>query len=260
MSLKNTQQLFSDALLTANPDVSHHPVESLIRTTGDLSAKQRLDIYRSTGVTAQINALKQIYSVCEQVVGKRAFASMSRNYALAHPSHSPDLNVYGDSFNEYVDKVQREHGYTDFYYLKDLCSLERLWHNAYYAEDDAAFDFIAFQAEYSKGAEVMLKLSHSLTLMKTEYPVHLIWQQHVDQQQKSVVKSTQEIYFICIYRDEFQPKVEVINDSCFYFLLACQHEMSLQDIAMDEQCLSAMNVIPDFIERGWISGFSSQEK
>ncbi len=256
MSLLDTQKQFSDALISTDWQDRKHPAEKLIKSTDLLSSRQRLAIYRNTGLTARINVLKQIYPVCESIMGARSFNNLAHDYALESIPRSPDLNLYGGNFAEFVDKMQQIVILGEYQYLKDLCWLEWLWHAVYYRENDQPFDFDAFEKYSDQPEKVHLTLSHALEIMSSDHPVHLIWKQHRTEQTDLSVAGLQEPEYLCIYRDEFIPKVDKISWPVFELLEACRRGDSLQKLSSNSKLSSAMQELPALIERGWISGFN----
>lgn len=256
MSLRETQKLFSDALKSSSWQENRHPAEDIISDKGNLSVRQRLEIYRNTGLTARISALEQIYPVCRMIIGERPFANLAGAYAMKTMPDSPDLNLYGHSFIQFMSEVQRQAEFKDYSYLQDLCELEWLWHGVYYREEDKAFNFSKF-AEYSKQADkVFLTVNHALEIMCSDYPVHRIWQANREKQKSNRVSGLAETEYLCIYRDGFTAKVEVIDAPLFNLLNICRRsDVSLQGLALDNAVLPALSRLPDLIARGWISGF-----
>ncbi len=257
MSLRNTQAVFYDAISKPAGDDSEVLAVELIKKTGNLSALQRLDIYRNTSLVSKISALQQIYPVCESILGSRVFKNLAYDYAMQQASYSNDLNGYGALFAAFIDNaLQTHHELVGFNYLHDLCTLEWLWHKAYYQANDSVFDFVAFALHSDKPAEVSLNISYSLEIMTSDYPVHLIWQQYRDQNMHASVAGLDETEYLCIYRHDFIPKIEKINQAEFALLNACRQGRTLEDMASDEALLVALSLMPEMIKRAWICGFN----
>ncbi|HSS29308.1 MAG TPA: DNA-binding domain-containing protein, partial [Usitatibacter sp.] len=94
-------------------------------------------IYRRNLFANLGNALAATYPVVQRLVGDAFFREAARQYVLAHPSHSGDLNDYGASFAGFLARYP--HAAT-LAYLADVARLEWACHESYGAPDAAPFD------------------------------------------------------------------------------------------------------------------------
>jgi len=261
MSLRDTQAVFFDAISKADGNASQESAVALIKSTGQLSPQQRLAIYRNTGLASRIKAIQQIYPVCESILGMRVFRKLAHDYVSKYPSYSNDLNSYGERFSVFMGHaVQTHSGLDQFNYLQDLCTLEWLWHKVYYQDDDSTFDFEVFAVHSQSPDQIVLTLSHSLEIMETNYPIHLIWQQHRDQQLQSAVEGLSKTDYLCIYRQGFVPKIVKISQPYFALLSACRQGKTLAEIALDKQLSMALQDLPKMITKGWVCGFTHHDQ
>lgn len=193
--LYNIQQQFSNAILhNDSADLS------FIKSTRNISQEQRIDIYRSASITAKISCLRQIYPICEMIIGDNMIKRMAYDYAISAESPSHDLNVFSEPFYKSVSRIIELHkGMNETPYLADLCRLEWLWHNAYYQANDDDFDFKLFSEDIDNNKVIKLNVSHSLSLMSTRFPIKLIWQQHRIKQSNNV-EPLQNIDYLCVFR------------------------------------------------------------
>ncbi len=257
MSLRQTQKLFSEALNCQHWQQERHPAEDIICDKGMLSPRQRLEIYRNTGITARINVLAEIYPVCRAIIGERPFTNLAHDYAIDNIPNSPDLNLYGIDFPQFIQGVQSGVEFADYQYLHDLCMLEAHWHGIYYRQNDPPFDFEYFEKCSHQPEGIFLTVSYALESMQSDYPIHHIWQKHKENQEVTAVSSLEETEYLCVYRDGFTPKVEKTDHATFALLNACREgDLSLQDLSLDAQFSAAIQALPTLINRGWVSGFS----
>jgi len=192
-------------------------------------------------------------------LGAGTFERLARDYAESHTSRSPDLNLYDEGFSGFVgEAVRRISTLRDYEYLQDLCMLEGLWHAVYYRQDDDPFDFSAFATCSSQPGHLKLIPSHSLELMVSNHPVHLIWLCHREQRPPASVPGLHEPEHLCIYRKEFVPVIEPVDKPGYDLLNACKQGYSLDDMAADRHLSACMQELPAMIQRGWISSFSFQ--
>ncbi|MFT6898560.1 MAG: hypothetical protein ACJA13_002982 [Paraglaciecola sp.] len=262
MTLREIQRQFYHSILSSPiGEQSNSELDCLIKTAGQLSPQQRIDIYRNTGISSRIKALQQIYPACELILGKRTFNRIAYEYAINTPSISNDLNTYGEMFASMLDKtVQTHNELAEFSYLCDLGKLEWLWHKVYYQENDNQFDFDVFAVHSQKPDEIILTLSHSVELMVTHHPIHFIWQQHRDRAIQTEVIGLNEPDYLCIYRKDFIPKVTKINKAYFSLLTACRQGRTLGYIALAPELSVGLQALPELIKQGWICGFTTHNK
>lgn len=261
MTLRETQRLFSHSISSPIGGYIESENVDFVKQTGQLSRQQRLDIYRNTGISTRIKALQQVYPVCESILGEKTFQRLAYDYAINTRSLSHDLNIYGENFKNTLEKAIQMHGeLAEFIYLSDLSKLEWLWHNVYFQENDEKFDFKSFAFHSQKPDELILTLSHSLELMSTHYPIHLIWQQHREKNMKAEVIGLNDPDYLCIYRQDFIPIITKIHKSHFALLSACRDGKTLADIALDIELSVGLQALPELIKQGWICGFTHDSK
>ncbi len=88
-----------------------------VRAGGPTSPIERLDVYRHAYFIRLERALAHDFPVTEKMLGKKAFAHFAGDYALAHPSGSPNLRAFGHSFSAWL-RVEENH------MLSDLAAIE----------------------------------------------------------------------------------------------------------------------------------------
>ncbi len=253
------QTLFARSL---HPTVSQ---ETLLRSTqtlrqqGGLSPEQRLMIYRNNVTTSLIFALKDIYPVIVQILGDNYFSLMTQDYVWSADSSNPDLNHFGRDFPSYLEQqVQTTPALEELPYLPDLASLECAWHAAYYADDDPVFDFDGLAQVAQQGQPIRLKVSHSLCLLASDYPVLTLWKLHRYHQSPDSLNSVAQTEYYCLYRKHYSPMAIRLNQTDFQFLEACQQGCNLDTIASNENMAGPLSKIPMFIRHGLICSFEPE--
>jgi len=133
-------------------------------------------VYRGNVQGNWRDALANAYPIVRKIVGEGFFAGLARDYALAHPSTSGDLNEFGASLPEFVAAYAPT---LDLPYLPDVARMEWLAHRAYYATDPAPFDFQALSA-LSHDAALRPVLAPACSLMSSDWPLARLWLIHQD--------------------------------------------------------------------------------
>ena len=259
MPLANIEQAFVANLLQQKANEAEFLSELL--PVGSLSEKKQLSIYRSNVNGAHQKVLGQIYPACLNILGEDYFNQLCRVYRFAYPSTDPDLNKYGKYFSVFIKKQSKIHNeLNDFKYLADLAWLEWCWHSSCFAKDDATFSFEKLAlVKAANQSKLVFNLSYSFSLHATVYPLLEIWNanKNIAADEQEFVMPETENYF-CILRGGFTPVVNILNRQQYNLLKLISENLSLTQLAEVDVELVAdfQNQLMDFIEQGWVSGFS----
>lgn len=136
-------------------------------------APRRFAVYRNNVVSALINAVAGGFPAVQRIVGDDFFRAMARAYVLAEPPTSPVLLDYGTTFPDFIAGFAPA---ASVPYLSDVARIERLWREAYHAEEAAPLgpDALAGIAE-AELPGITFGLHPSLRLMRSRYPALTIW-------------------------------------------------------------------------------------
>jgi len=69
---------------------------------GQISAEERLQIYRNNFVMSLTEVLQATYPMLKEVLGEECFDAIARHYILSHPLKQGDVSGYGKHFNQTV--------------------------------------------------------------------------------------------------------------------------------------------------------------
>lgn len=132
----------------------------------------RFAIYQASLIANMGDALRDTYPVVDRLVGEGFFTHAARGFIAAHPSKSGDIHDYGTAFADYLAGLQQASGLS---YLPDVARLEWLAHEAFHAAEGAALS-LATLATLPSALYCGLRLLPSVRLLRSDYPVHRIWQ------------------------------------------------------------------------------------
>lgn len=128
-TLREIQERFTAAIFT--PDAAQDDLLALLEEPGAVG-RQRLATYRRSVIGNLLHALEATYPVVAKIVGGPFFREAGRQYVLAHPSRSGDLNEYGGDFADFLADYAHA---AELPYLPDTARLEWLIQTVYYAPD-----------------------------------------------------------------------------------------------------------------------------
>lgn len=141
---------------------------------GNLTAAQRLAIYRGSIYGNLRAALRDVYPVVNRLIGEACFDSVATCFIQETPSPSGDIHGFGAEFPQFLRHFPAT---ADLVYLPDVASLEWQLHEIYYIAEPPPLDMTALAAlpEHVHG-NLVFTLNPACRLLTSAYPVALIWQ------------------------------------------------------------------------------------
>ena len=168
--IANGQQAFAAALFA--PDAAA-PVLAQLK---DGAGEHGLALYRGNLTATWDKTLSAAYPVLRQLVGEEFFSALTRAYGMAHPSADADLNRFGASFAEFLERFEHVAGYP---YFPDVARLEWALHCAHFAADASGLDASALGALTPEQLETARFTLHpACTLLASSWAVVALWQAH----------------------------------------------------------------------------------
>lgn len=182
-----------------------------IRKAKDLSQRERLDIYQDSIKEGLANALRDIYPVCEKLVGDKFFTGMAYRYIEQTPSHSSNLFDYGKTFPSFVATFEPA---SSLPYLSDVCRLELACHEAYYAPDNQPIDVRALETiNAAEQADTVFKLPTGSTLIQSPYPILRIWEANQDDYQgNEIVNLDEGGVKLLVWRQDMHIRMNLLSE------------------------------------------------
>lgn len=252
--LVNFQDVFIETMLQTQKQAEEDGaqlIQAYLLATDKLTTNKQVNIYRSSIHSGLINALSDIYPVCEQVTGESFFYAMSDVYIQSHPSSSPDLADFGDDFSEFI--MQFPHT-QNMPYLSGVAEIEWAYHRAFHALDEAGFDFVSFSAySVDELMQCIFLLPASCNFVESNYPVDEIWNMH---QTDSVVEMQLQLeprYFM-IFRKGYDIHIDKLTGEQYSFLQSINKNMPFVEVCEEfTETLDASQLLVECLQRGWIN-------
>ena len=108
------------------------------------------------------------------LVGEEFFSYAAETFAKTYPSRSGNLDDYGTEFADFLESFAPA---ASLRYLPDVARLELLVDRLMTAEDDRRVRGVAAPlAAYDVRLDDTLKLAAGCRLLKSDFPIHRIWQ------------------------------------------------------------------------------------
>lgn len=232
-----------------------------VREGGRISRDRRVDIYRTTMREAHVRALASTYAGCEKILGVRYFRQLASEFYNRHPATHPDLNRYGEAFPDFVqDFIEHHAELAEYPYLPDLARLEWAYEQAYYAKEDAAFDFEGLATlEEDTYRRLHFVLGTPVSMLRSVYPVLELWEAQRGQEAIREIEAIDEPQYLCITREDFKPVIHRIDHALWWVMDQVNQGCTfgeLETLARQGTVeISLQAIIPELIVRKWVSGF-----
>ncbi len=226
----------------------------IISSTPQLSARERLAIYSGSIMAAHIEVLQEAYPVCNRLVGSDFFKMMAAYFVQQNPSRQPTFNDYGKEFSFFIKQYPPA---KSLCYLPDIARLEWAWHVAMYGEYNDTFEWTKLE-NFSTDRYNYMKfaLPKDGTLLRSEYPIHHIWQVNQEQAVDKIISLDEGGVFLFIWRKQYVMHMDVLTEQEYLVLNAIASGKSLQELIdwAEQNNLSDnfINIMQQCMKYGWI--------
>jgi len=184
---------------------------------GDTSQTvERFSRYRDSLVATWEKSLAGAFPVVQRLVGDECFAAMSRDFGLAHPAATGDVNAYGAEFPEFVGRSSLG---SDYPYFLDVARLEWAVQRAYYAADDIALlpqALLRLTPEALDSAE--FKLRSACGLLDSPWAIADIWHAHQTLGDVVLSEALDVPSYVLVCRPAWRPLVVALSAASHRFL------------------------------------------
>jgi hypothetical protein len=254
LSLAELQRQFVRGLNSQNTAIF-----DLIRATDTLSAQQVFAIYKSSINGALQGTLKEIYPVCNKLVGDDFFIAMINEYIVQYKSYSPDLGGYGKDLAFFITNFEPAKSLP---YLADIARLEWAWHAIFSAAPCQGINYTELAECYvTKGEQIIFSLPTASTLITSPYPIHLIWQANQedrDNEQVIVLPDNRKFYYL-VWRERLTMRIDPIIETEWQILSWIQAKMNLggicQQLAVKFPRIKLESLLLKWVQVGWLATF-----
>ena len=234
IQLAQLEQRFLDGVMGRDASVAN------AFQAGEISAEKRLAIYQNNVFSNYRSALEAIYPAVLRLVGEEYFYYAASRYIRSYPSSSGDIHHYGHEFAELLAGLP---GAAELAYLPDTARLEWLVHEAFHAANHEQIDLGRLQSvapeEYGN---LRFKLHPAARLMKSNFPVHRVWQvNQPDYSGEVTVDLSEGGEALLVMRRDFVVEVAAVSPGEFAILTAFS-----QGVAFGSAIELALAAEPDF--------------
>lgn len=224
-----------------------------VKNQGELTAEQRLGIYRGSVHGILTQALADTFPVCKALVGETFFDRMTDVFIDQAPPNTPFFSEYGSDFSAFLSDF---HAVQSIGYMKSVAALEWARSQAWHGINQEASDFsLLGQLPPEEQLACFFELPSSAQLLSLEHDAEKIWLAH--QADNDVNLSDVDINQakqLLIWRQARQVLMSDLSSDQFAFLQAVQEGKTLNELAvLFAETLSER--LTESIQHGWVIAF-----
>ena len=218
------------------------------------SSDPKRDVYRANLLANAHSALAAAYPVVRRLVGDAFFRELSDRFALAHPSRSGDLHLYGAELGGFLAHYAPAR---ELACLPDVAALEWAIATAYHAGDARGMDYEALAAiPDAQRNDIGLLLQPAARLIASPHPVLAIWEANQAERDGTPERS-EGPDLVLVHREGFAVRTRLLSRGEWDFLDALRARRTLAEIASDASLAGALaSEVVKWARLGLIDGFA----
>jgi hypothetical protein len=252
-ALKQLQTDFSGAIFSEQRDA----IADAVLAQGELSASERVGIYRNSVHGILWQYLASLYPVCNQLVGEKFFEGFCDLFIDQHPPATPFLADYGTGFAAFI---QQHPAFAKMRWIHQVAALEWARHQAWHAVNQPATDFAALATlTEAQQPAVKFRLPESMQLLHSPYAIHHVWLAHQpeDHPEKIALEDIQleQENYVMVWRKQRELHQLAVSQQQWAFLTALQQQQTLAEVTETFQEQSG-GLLTQAIQSGWVISFN----
>lgn len=255
MSLRELQGVMIEAMF--KPEEELQAAAQWVKQQGELSAEQRVGIYRHSVQGILKQSLKSIYPVCEQLVGDAFLDMLADQVLTTQPPETPFLPEYGEA----IVKALHEHpALAEMSWIAAVAQLEWARHHAWHGINQVPSDFALLGTlNEEQQLKVCFELPQSMQLIQSDFAIDDVWLAHqpenkIDLERIQIKKQT----YLIIWRAGRSLRQNNVTAEQYRFLEMVSQGANLQGLT--ETFQEQLPVyLSEAISQGWIISFVTSE-
>ena len=174
MNVKELQIQFSESLL-----YQHDNIINQIKTVDNISAKQRLQVYRNSFIMGTIEALSITYQHTHSLVGEEFFNAVSRQFILENPPIENNIMIYGEALPNFLETLSQ---LSSMPYISEMARFEWFLEqtsNTPVQDDTLDLDQLSKVPEEDLG-KLQFKIPKQITIFKSTQNIFHLYQMLIE--------------------------------------------------------------------------------
>lgn len=215
-----------------------------------LDSSDRLDVYRNTLASVLTTALRISYPAVHRLVGTEFFEGATRVFIAVHPPSAACLDLYGAQFAAFLADFDPARSLE---YLPDVARLEWVVNRALHADDALPLgpERLPALAEID-GARARLVPHPAVALLRSPYPVDVIWRAVLDQDDTALagVDLGNDPAWLLIERSDAGVNVQRMAEAAWRFTAALCDGNPLHTVFAEATAFDPTLLLADHFSRG----------
>jgi hypothetical protein len=236
--------------------VAHDGGISVHLIDGDIGARERLDIYRSTFASVLTRALHLSYPAVRRLVGAEFFEGAARIFIEAHPPGGACLDDYGVEFPDFLSGFAPA---SSLPYLPDVARLEWAVSRALHAADAEPLDALGLAAlGDAEQARVTFVPHPSLAFVHVRHPADDIWRAVLEEDDAalSAINPAASRAWLLVHRLPEGVEVGRMSESAWQFTAALCAGLPLAAALAEAKDTDAPALLAEHLAAGRFADFS----
>lgn len=258
-ALLEVQRRFASALRSVEGEGAVLPL-----LAGDADRNRMLlAIYRGNSVASANAALALAYPVCRRITGGDYFDGLVRHYRAATPAVDGDLNRYGSTFADFLDRFEPVR---ELPYLPDVARLEWSVHAAAMAADAVPLGGGAFAGlDADSLCAARLRMMPGFALHGSVWPIADIWLQHQPDAADELDIDLDQPQRTAVWRDGVRVRIAAIGVGAHAFWAAAALAGACigdawAGAALHEADFNLAATIEQSITSGWLQALHTRKQ
>lgn len=234
LSLFDIQNHFKNSVIQQqNNRLNQYIIEN------NISADQRLQIYRNNVFITLTETLQSIYPTIQKLVGEEFFSAIAYEYIKQHLPISGNLHDYGNYFAKFLFSFPHAQSLP---YLPEVAQLEWAYHEVFHESNANTFDLKKLEAiPIEQHNHLKFKLNPASRLFTFDHPVLTIWQFCQQNSPTETLDINTDGEKILIIRRQLDVSFKKLTDGEFCLLSALN-----TGLILEQACAYTLQAEPEF--------------
>lgn len=224
LTLKDYQQLFSQAALEGDQSESYPRLLETLTPGGTLTGPDAIGVY-ANGVTVRLTeALGETFEAVWWVCGDEDFFALTKHFIQAQPSTTYNLSKYGKEFPEFLDEVSP---FPDLPFLGDLARYEWLFKELFHTGQHESVSPDSIQS-LTEDATIRFRFGHAVRLFASRYAIYDLWKLRGTAHEGEPPAEWDHPQFLLLYKKDRQIYINEVGEAEFSVLNALGEGQSIE--------------------------------
>lgn len=217
---------------------------------------ERLNIYRNTGTSVLVTALRLSFPAVQYLVGQEFFEGAARLFVAEAQPSSALLDEFGADFPEFLARLPQA---KTLPYLPDVARLEWQVNIVLHAEDAPSLDVASLaQLDEAELAQLRFEPHPAAKLLRCQFPANAIWRAVLERDDSAMaaIDLTHGPVWLLVQRTGNGIDVVELREDQWRFTAALFSRRPLHTALVEAKCTDAPALLAAHLTRGCLTGIA----